>query len=201
MKLKGRKALGFPANVWNHSGTVQVLKGLISRRQSGAIGVPRKSREQRDQPKVQQTCSSPRPQHLGSEQEQMSALSDLLLKNPFVRAEDLLRGSLTCAGICPARGKITKGTHHQFGLLQPSSHTLTSQEGLHITMSGTFIAMGVGCLGTFSCLVTEPSNHTDCLGKEGSSEKNARFTEDGQLGHYVSGSPSLTHILSLFTCS
>ena len=86
MKLKGSKALGFPALVWNHNGTVQALKGPISRRQSGAIGIPRKNRERRDQPKVQQTCSSPHPQHPGSEQGQISALSDLLLKNPFVRA-------------------------------------------------------------------------------------------------------------------
>lgn len=102
-------------------GQFKVLKGPVSRRQSGAIGVPRKSRERRDQPKAQQTRSSPHPQHLGREQERTSALSDLLPKNPFVRAEDLLRGSLVCADTCPARGGLAKGTHRQFGRLQPSS--------------------------------------------------------------------------------
>lgn len=180
-------------------GQFKVLKGPVSRRQPGAIGVPRKSRERRDQPKAQQTRSSPHPQHLGREQERTSALSDLLPKNPFVRAEDLLRGSLVCADTCPARGGLAKGTHHQFGRLQPSSHALTSQEGLHITTGGTFTAVGSGCLGAFPCFVTELSNNIDCLGKAASSE-NARFTEDGRLGHYVSGSPRLTHILSLSTC-
>ena len=171
VKFKGRKALGFPALVWNHSGTPQALKGPISSRQFGVTGVLRKSREEKDQPKVQQTCSSPYSQHLGSEQEQIFALSDSLLKTAFVRAEDLLRGSLTCAGTCHAREGIAKGTHCQFGLLQPSSHMLTSQEAFHITTGGTFIAMGSGYLGAFSCLVTELSNSIDCLGKKGSSEK------------------------------
>lgn len=142
VKLKGRKVLSFPVLVCNHSGTVQALKGPNSRRQSGAIGVLRRAENRRDQASMQLSHSSPHPQHLCGEKEQISALSDLLLKNPIVRADDPLKGSLTCAGTCPAREGIVKGTHHRFGLLQPSSHTLSSQEGLHITVGDIFIAMG-----------------------------------------------------------